>query len=119
MGFHLTEALSTRNLLIFRRHSREVDIIPQTSLDAISSVDQWQLGEWCVKAVSCLLLTDAPIINCTESRRTWTTVGHSAQFTCRIRANPNCVDVTWTFARGDDMDHDLHDDPNIRISYKV
>jgi len=64
-------------------------------------------------------MADAPIINCSESRRTRAAVGQRVTLSCRIRANPNCDDVTWTYADGDDMRHDLHTDPDVRISYKV
>ena len=46
-------------------------------------------------------------------------MGQRVAVACRIRANPDCDDVTWTFADGDDVHHDLHNDSNIRISYKV
>jgi len=76
---------------------------------------------WPLRQLSylCSVPTDAPIINCTESRRTRATPGQRVTFACSIRANPSCDDVTWTYAVGDDMDHDLHTDPNIRIDYKV
>jgi len=72
-----------------------------------------------VKGVVLSVLTDAPIINCSESQRTRAPLGYSASFRCSIRANPNCDDVTWTYADGTDVNHDLHTDANIRTSYKV
>jgi len=77
------------------------------------------LSHWHPVQVLFSALTDAPIINCTESRRKRATPGQTATFSCSIRANPNCDDVTWTYADGNDMERDLHTDPNIRISYKV